>query len=54
MVSHLPNEEYEMIEKVANMRAVSKGERLHLQGYADKKIQILERGAVKIVKQAPF
>jgi CRP/FNR family transcriptional regulator len=49
--SHLPDEDHEKIEKVANMRPVAKGERLYLQGSADKNIYILKKGAVKIVKQ---
>jgi CRP/FNR family transcriptional regulator len=51
--SHLPTADHEMIEKVANMRTVAKGERLYLQGSADKNIYILKKGAVKIVKQTP-
>lgn len=49
--SHLPTTDHEMIEKAAVMRTVSKGERIYLQGSADKNIYILKEGSVKIVKQ---
>lgn len=51
--SHLRNEEHEMIEKASIMREVKKGERLYLQGSADKNIYLLKKGTVKITKLTP-
>lgn len=48
--SHLRDETHEMIVKASVMREVSKGERLYLQGSAEKNIYILKKGAVKITK----
>ena len=51
--SHLRTEEHTMIEKASVMREVKKGERLYLQGSADKNVYILKTGAVKVTKLAP-
>lgn len=51
--SHLRDQTLAMIDQVAVMREVSKGERLYLQGSADKNIYILKKGAVKITKLTP-
>ncbi|PIU31572.1 MAG: hypothetical protein COT06_07410 [Syntrophobacteraceae bacterium CG07_land_8_20_14_0_80_61_8] len=48
--SHLRDKTLEMIDQVAVMREVTKGERLYLQGSADKNVYILKEGAVKITK----
>lgn len=42
-----------MIEKASIMREVKKGERLYLQGSADKNIYLLKKGTVKITKLTP-
>lgn len=51
--SHLRDQTLAMIDQVAVMREVTKGERLYLQGSADKNIYILKKGAVKITKLTP-
>lgn len=51
--SHLRDQTLAMIDQVAVMREVSKGERLYLQGSADKNVYILKKGAVKITKLTP-
>ncbi len=51
--SHLSDEQYELIDKLAAMRPVKKGEVLYFQGATDKKFYMLKKGVVKITKLTP-
>jgi CRP/FNR family transcriptional regulator, cyclic AMP receptor protein len=48
--SRLTEEQYKLIDKLAAMRPVKKGEVLYFQGATDKKFYMLKKGAVKITK----
>jgi CRP/FNR family cyclic AMP-dependent transcriptional regulator len=51
--SHLNDDQYQMIDRLAAMRPVKKGEVLYFQGATDKKFYMLKKGAVKITKLTP-
>jgi CRP/FNR family cyclic AMP-dependent transcriptional regulator len=51
--SHLSDEQYKLIDKLAAMRPAKKGEVLYFQGATDKKFYMLKRGVVKITKLTP-
>ncbi len=51
--SHLNDDQYQMIDRLAAMRPVRKGEVLYFQGATDKKFYMLKKGAVKITKLTP-
>lgn len=48
--SRLSEEQYRLIDELAAMRPVRKGEVLYFQGATDKKFYMLKKGAVKITK----
>lgn len=51
--SHLSDEQYKLIDQLAAMRPVKKGEVLYFQGATDKKFYMLKKGVVKITKLTP-
>ncbi len=51
--SHLSDEQYKLIDSLAAMRPVKKGEVLYFQGGTDKKFYMLKKGVVKLTKLTP-
>lgn len=51
--SHLSDEQYKLIDRLAVMRSVKKGEVLYFQGATDNKFYMLKKGVVKITKLTP-
>lgn len=51
--SHLTDEHYKLIDQLAAMRPVKRGEVLYFQGASDNKFYMLKRGVVKITKLTP-
>jgi len=51
--SHLRDEEHRMIDRYSEMRGVRRGERIYLEGAADRTLYMLKKGAVKITKLSP-